>query len=71
MTAARTDWAGWTNQQLDTLVAVTQAERLAVAEREVTHRRQVMAAAHRAYFDAHDAWATAVQATVALKGCQG
>jgi hypothetical protein len=64
MTSARTDWAGWTDAQLDTLIAITYAERLAAAEQAVTERG-------RALNLAHEDWATAVAVRDDLKGVTG
>jgi hypothetical protein len=49
---------------LDTLIAITYAERLAAAEQAVTERG-------RALNQAHDDWATAVAVRDDLKGVTG
>ena len=68
MTSPRTDWTGWTRDQLDTLVAVTQAADLAAAQRDVENRRRDLGATHDTYIAAHQAWETAVKVRDELKG---
>ena len=68
MTSPRTDWTGWTPDQLDTLVAVTQAADLAAAQRDVESRRRELGVTHDTYRVAHQAWETAVKVRDELKG---
>ena len=65
---ARTDWTGWTPDQLDTLVAVTQAADLAAAQRDVESRHRDLNTTHDAYTTALEAWETAVTVRDELKG---